>query len=223
MPYTLAVGSKRPFRRTITLAAVVGAITTVAVAWGIVDFRRLGTPEIIYEPPPHERMTWTVFRWQTWGSDVVGATLSSERSTDAMQVDSDRLPSWSRFHTLPAYVAGAKWLMLYDFAAGWPFYSMRCHVDIDRDPETGAPDQQSMRARGAFGKKCYPFIPLVPGFFADAAIYGAAWFFLLATPGFVRRRRRLRRGQCPACGYPRSPTSPVCTECGRSTPLQEKR
>jgi hypothetical protein len=47
----------------------------------------------------------------------------------------------------------------------------------------------------------------------DVAMIRGLWL-LFAAPGWVRRRIRARRGQCPACAYPVG-ASTVCTECGR--------
>lgn len=58
-----------------------------------------------------------------------------------------------------------------------------------------------------------PIKPLWPGLLANAMVYAMVlWLGMLALNA-QRRRRRLHKGLCPACGYPRS-TSPVCSECG---------
>jgi hypothetical protein len=46
-----------------------------------------------------------------------------------------------------------------------------------------------------------PFRPLWPGFIFDTAFYGTLTFLLWSAPGLIRRRSRLRRRACPACGY----------------------
>jgi hypothetical protein len=53
-----------------------------------------------------------------------------------------------------------------------------------------------------------------PGFAINTLFYGAILWLLFAGVGFVKRRRRVKRGLCPACAYPVG-VSPVCTECGR--------
>src|SRR5205085_11373367 len=47
----------------------------------------------------------------------------------------------------------------------------------------------------------FSITPILPGFALNTALYALILFALYATPGFVRRRirvRRARRGQCPA-------------------------
>ena len=54
------------------------------------------------------------------------------------------------------------------------------------------------------------------GFAINTMFYAAMLWLLFAAlhpGGFVRRRIRARRGQCPACAYPIG-ASNVCTECG---------
>jgi hypothetical protein len=64
-----------------------------------------------------------------------------------------------------------------------------------------------------------PVNPLWPGFALDTALYAAAWWPLLFTPlslyRTARRRFRVSRGMCGACGYnlAGSPGG-ACPECG---------
>jgi hypothetical protein len=60
-----------------------------------------------------------------------------------------------------------------------------------------------------------PLMPIWPGFALNTVFYGGVVFLLWSAPGFVRRRRRLRRGQCLACGYDlRATPGKPCPECG---------
>jgi hypothetical protein len=56
-----------------------------------------------------------------------------------------------------------------------------------------------------------------PGLIGNTLIYGAAIWLIFFAPPLIRRRRRLARGRCPACGYPTG-TGDRCTECGRELP-----
>ena len=62
-----------------------------------------------------------------------------------------------------------------------------------------------------------PLRPIWPGFAINTLFYAAilrGGWLLFAAPFAVRRRRRIKRGLCPACAYPIG-TSEVCTECGK--------
>jgi len=60
-----------------------------------------------------------------------------------------------------------------------------------------------------------PLMPLWPGFAINMLFYAAILWGVFAAPFALRRRRRVKRGLCPACAYPIG-DSPVCTECGRA-------
>ena len=66
------------------------------------------------------------------------------------------------------------------------------------------------------------------GFPLDTALWASACLVLMATPAsitHIRRVRRIRRGECPDCGYPRKSGSVECSECGarsRTTDAQAR-
>ncbi|MCI0629558.1 MAG: hypothetical protein L0Y44_02760 [Phycisphaerales bacterium] len=62
--------------------------------------------------------------------------------------------------------------------------------------------------------RAIPRRPLWPGFAINTIFCAAILWLLFATPGFIRRRRRIKRGLCPACAYPIG-ASETCTECGK--------
>mgnify|MGYP003578232462 CR=1 FL=1 len=55
--------------------------------------------------------------------------------------------------------------------------------------------------------------PLWPGFAINTLFYAGILWVMFAAPFALRRRRRIKRGLCPACAYPVG-ESIVCTECG---------
>lgn len=50
-------------------------------------------------------------------------------------------------------------------------------------------------------------------FAINSLFYACGLWLLMVAPGAIRRRRRLARGLCPACAYPRG-ASERCSECG---------
>lgn len=101
---------------------------------------------------------------------------------------------------------------------GWPFRAMfgsdttgvglEHAIDAERVPLLPA-------TRMYVGLHFVPTGILWPGFIANTLLYAAIVLGLMQLPGFIRRARRRRRGQCTACGYPIG-TSATCTECGRA-------
>src|SRR5262245_26344332 len=63
--------------------------------------------------------------------------------------------------------------------------------------------------------RALPFLPIWPGFAINTIFYAAIVLLLFAAPGRLRRRRRIKRGLCPACAYPVG-SSDTCSECGKS-------
>ncbi len=60
----------------------------------------------------------------------------------------------------------------------------------------------------------FPYRPIWPGFALNTLFYAALlWLLFLLAPRQIRRHVRVRRGLCPACGYPVG-ESAVCSECG---------
>ena len=76
------------------------------------------------------------------------------------------------------------------------------------------PNSWQFGLQTSFGRSL-PVIPAWPGFAINTVFYAVILWLLFAAPFALRRRRRMRRGLCPACAYPVG-ESPVCTECGKA-------
>ncbi len=79
------------------------------------------------------------------------------------------------------------------------------------------PEQFSTLANRHLGG-VLPFRPIWPGFAINTLVYAvllaALWLFIRVGHFYAFRRViRIRRGLCPACGYPMG-ESDVCSECG---------
>jgi hypothetical protein len=68
-------------------------------------------------------------------------------------------------------------------------------------------------------KRRFPVRPLWPGFAINTIFYAAILWMMFALPIAVRRRRRIKRGLCAACGYPIG-SRPTCSECGAAISLR---
>lgn len=101
--------------------------------------------------------------------------------------------------------------------SGWPlrsfeggYYQKPQSNDI---VERGALFLTQNWQRNFWSVEALPWRPLWPGLAINAIFYGVIVGLLFAVPGRVRRWRRVRRGLCPACGYPIG-ESTLCSECG---------
>jgi hypothetical protein len=63
------------------------------------------------------------------------------------------------------------------------------------------------------GDRVFPTTIEPVAFAFNTLLYAAMLWLLFAFPGALRRRRRFKRGLCPACAYPIG-ESTTCTECG---------
>jgi hypothetical protein len=122
---------------------------------------------------------------------------------------------------------------LLTFDVGLPVTGMRWQLH-DNKPFTGGssipfPDQSIIDSPFVTGmefrefrrtqdrlrfQRRLPLRPVWPEFAINTIFYAAILWVLFAAPLAFRRRRRINRGCCGACGYPVG-TSKVCTECGR--------
>ena len=64
--------------------------------------------------------------------------------------------------------------------------------------------------------KVLPVRPIWRGFLLNTAFYALAFILPAGMWWSLRRLVRRRRGQCVACGYPKS-QSAVCSECGKAS------
>jgi hypothetical protein len=102
---------------------------------------------------------------------------------------------------------------------GWPFYAVGFeYLSWNTAPlEEVATANVEWQRVWRFNQHASGLVPeLWPGFALDTAFYGTLVFLLWSAPGVVRRRARLRRGACPACGYDLKGGSAggTCPECG---------
>jgi hypothetical protein len=120
--------------------------------------------------------------------------------------------------------------------AGWPMYALagerifECQARsgniISTRVEWGIASEP--QARVVSNRAClFPLRPVWPGFVVNAVLYAAilylCWTLLMLLPLTLRRRRRLRCGLCPKCGYDlrqRPSDSSVCPECGATVTAQ---
>jgi hypothetical protein len=204
----------RPLRIVLTLA-LLGAITTVAVAWALVLTRpptQAGGFHFSHETDP----LWYFSRAQRPGSDWIFCGVTVLTDVGGWDHRPDLCPPWSLVAARPnVEQAGADQDVWWEEARGWPRLALAGRLRLGDGLQVKAASGTIVLARRA-GEPVpviLPARPLWPGFLVDTAFYAVTLGVMLASGRLVRRRWRLKRGRCPICVYPIG-ASPVCTECG---------
>ena len=107
-------------------------------------------------------------------------------------------------------------------ARGWPLPALWCEHDAGTPAVRGG-----FEIRGAHHapwmarrmvRRTLPYRPLWIGLLVDTALWSSVTGLLLFIPGAIRRVRRRRAGQCPACGDDLAGLGgrggAACPECG---------
>jgi hypothetical protein len=173
---------------TILLFLLLGAIVNIAVAW------RYG----MHWGFPEKPLTSTDSAERSVVDVVIAGVTLIERNLQT--------GSWE---------SGA-WSVHQELEAGIPFRSMRASR-IDRCSRTVDRDSLWEPNLPFLGRRVLPCGILPVGFGVNTLFYAAILLLLFAAPFALRRRRRIKRGLCPACAYPVG-ESPICTECGKQRP-----
>lgn len=233
----------RRFRRraiaSVLWALALGAATTIAIAWtlagttdiilhpGDVTFRR--SPRAIWSVQEYQSLgarseSWTPFAWP---SDELDATEESLRSA----------AKWSA--SMPRVIATADLadssgdpVAIIEHARGWPLIALGS-ARINRVAALHAPTStnemyavwglplwSSQTATWDIDLIDLPLRPLFPGFYLNTALFASLWWAALFFRP-LRRRRRIARGQCPACAYSLAGLpagADKCPECGTAKP-----
>jgi hypothetical protein len=196
-----------------------GAITTVAVAWGLayrmeIDSHWRPTTDpiattLLAEPSQHK---WTVLVCQPTGAmKVISLRYSVEIGTTTFPPTQTHpqslLPSW--MERRDETVGAGRIVEVY----GWPSLSIGGEVAYEFDDFSGyqgvryswgipQPEEWRDYSFSSFpSEPFFPLRPIWPGFAIDTLFYTAIWggvFFGFAGAKWAIRRRR---GRCPRCGY----------------------
>lgn len=193
----------------VMFAALLGVTATYVVAWRCCI--------VAAEQSRRGAISAVIGRFDA--TDRYGAWWMAYAPSDAGD------PGTSRLECVP----GCELLTLYELPkrpgaiacvrmtkAGWPLYAIEGNeFRIPTHPGWRIERHGCMGLAilWPFGVESIPIRPILPGFIVDSTMFGAIAWLLLTIPGAAVRLIRRRRGQCPACGYPRG-SSPICTECG---------
>jgi len=193
--------------------------------WQVVQEKRMGMTDV----------WWADLRSSpTSGGDAVAIVADYERKLADLRVTNpvmmlgsrrDALGSRPRWGTLAGNPISDDVEMGGDIAFGFPLRSLWMSTTSDLIGNATANERLwgGWTIRGQVESRgnqffALPYRVIVTGFALDTLFYAAMVWMLYATPMWLRRRRRIRRGLCPACAYPIG-SSDVCTECGQSLRL----
>jgi hypothetical protein len=210
---------------------LLGAIVSVAVAWGFAWWRhplegmfsRSRTAHQQFAADPFGQFSGRHYRIEALkclGGVSIRCTDLGLINIDDYERDTrvriqagklvaeQSLPSWSTAAVLartgmPAPVRSR------EDALGWPMLSMRCFFEPNRAPSRAPNDtlRDGLRVPdyvfpgGATFARALPLRPIWPGFAINTLFYAAILWVMFATPFAIRRWRRVKGGLCQNCGY----------------------
>lgn len=124
------------------------------------------------------------------------------------------------------YRGGENHGLMREITAGWPLPSMQGWHRVNWEGASAVSQSPvwlmnvSSNQHGGSGPMnptALPFKPMGPGFILNTLVFAIIIALLFSVPRAVLRRRRLRQGLCPSCGYPMG-SSEQCSECGETLP-----
>ena len=185
------------------LFLLLGAIVNLAEARGCA-LRDIDRMRVRIGPtPPVESNAPTKHPDREW--NAFGFRVHAESETD-FQATVIRYPGRDEpgVNTDPV-----SWI-IWTFEAGWPLPALGCREvlrGIKGNPLSIRPTEKHLLTE-----------LLWPGFAINTVFYAFILWLLFAGPFVLRRRRRIRRGLCPKCGYDLrgSKDASACPECGAS-------
>jgi len=211
----------------ILICLILGAITTVAVAWACAAYARWSINDLSAYYTPVRMWNDTQWVWiqeirvfglrqrgiaaeySTFGGEKVGDEIVG--SIGVVKLNSIKaLPDWSR---LGIRSDNPNILANEEQGSGWPSLSMCCtlyEIGINPPREIAQPSS----GLHIFNRQL-PLRPIWPGFLIDTIIYAAILFGVFLGFTSAKRFIRAKRGRCPRCGYDlRGQLAQGCPECG---------
>jgi hypothetical protein len=200
---------------------LLGALTTVAVAWWFAcrpqfSGRAVWQGSIGGVPCYSQQVSSAGSSWLITDAIVPSPDLTDRpeiaRKILAMEMELlalQHVPSsaghdenWAP--TRP-HVAPAANSLVIEHRHGWPLRALTCHViqAPAQEPVFSwcAVVQRQAKTNQLLLTRMLPLRPLWPGFLIDVVLYASIWLATIFGVTSARRLIRIRRGTCPRCGY----------------------
>lgn len=223
----------------ITICLLLGAITTITVAWGCAVLHQFTNEHLKGRSlTSNEPSCWWLWRYEqagsTWVSGYPIVSADSVRVLLESHCEDGLLPanSWFRrgpFVHPPAHDDYEALRERGIAANGWPMRSMWCAVSSDwkwtgqryepHDVRGGGLDIDRSSSDARIDPMAVPLYPIWMGFLVDTLFYSGLWpvVFWLFNAAYKTTRSITwsLRGLCRNCGYDlRGDFSTGCSECG---------
>lgn len=211
--------------RRIFVFLLIGAMVNVAVAWVIV----LANDDVLKPAPVATQLPNQVSRTQLSVGPRFGYQLVSDYGRGPLGfLGSAQLYNGRVWWSNPQCNGPEFWDHV---GAGWPMLALSASRHTVLDLEGREVVDRVIRLHGGVAlhqdrddptaesrtPRLLPLRPLWLGFILNSLAYATGLGTIVHGPTTVRSFLLGRRGECPACGYPRG-SSPVCTECGEALP-----
>jgi hypothetical protein len=197
----------------ILLCLILGAITTVAVAWGVslainpTDFKWTGGGGF---GEKHESDDFSVSVYEYGPSlhrlRVINQAIRMGRDSFVSPPDVPELTPLEAA-LIGKIEDGTRTRRDAVALSGWPSHAMQLHHELDLFDVRAS--SWSLHLKNPTidntGRirlpTALPLCPLWPGLVIDTLFYAAIWFGVFFAQGMAKRAIRRKRGRCPRCGY----------------------
>lgn len=212
----------------ILCSLIIGAVTTVAIAWGLTFWVVIGdgnSPNAAITTPAGEFVPY--LHWSRTGIERIKWHLYLARGEEDL-FPITRAPRWSEVASCRSYNDGRypfEVNVRLEVGSGWPMLSMRTCYAVDPTNGTSLFEPRGMAIPVSdhltvpqwhlARERALPLMPIWIGFALDTAAFGVIWLLPIVGLASLRARRRIRRGRCEKCGYDlRQDPAGGCPECG---------
>ena len=197
----------------VPLLLVLGAITTIAVAWVCAAWLSIdqGVPGRFTSVEVRDELWETLYVQKRFGHTRTNFIRGSEH----YDASTDQLIGSS----------GPPDAMWQETSAGWPWRALRCEREaiaiivpnrFGYIRNTSAQTQHDIvLSGGGIDWRVLPYEPVWPALIGNVLVHSAAWCAIIIGLFALRKVIRTRRGRCIKCGYDlRGDFDSGCPECG---------